>query len=236
MIDDFGNKTWGYPQPIFKGCSMGMANVCVEPTIDVNEMFTSISGEVGIIPQGQICTVLRLQGCNLHCGYCDAKSSIPIHKHTNYAMIMSLLADRINENGYPLLLTGGEPMLQQDAVKELLTLIDSKIVVQIETNGTVPIGFLKHYRTSIVMDYKFHEPPAKENILNLRKSDYLKFVVSSEIEILQACSIISKMACTWTNAISATNLDLYSHIIEAIKVTDPKTLVNVQLHKTINVR
>ena len=36
----------------------------------VNDIFESISGEAGLFPQGQLCTFLRLQGCNLQCNWC----------------------------------------------------------------------------------------------------------------------------------------------------------------------
>jgi len=38
--------------------------------MQVNEIFRSISGEVGIIPQGTITTFVRFQGCNLNCAWC----------------------------------------------------------------------------------------------------------------------------------------------------------------------
>ncbi len=111
--------------------------------------------------------------------------------------------------------------------------------VQIETNGTISIvPFIKlHFPVSFVMDYKFHAPPLTSNILRLGEDDFLKFVVSSEWEIDKAIGIIDLYPDSiWTNAISATDLSLYQPMIRAIKESAPKTLVNVQLHKTISVR
>lgn len=36
----------------------------------VNEIFSSINGEVCNFHQGSLCTFIRLQGCNLDCTYC----------------------------------------------------------------------------------------------------------------------------------------------------------------------
>jgi len=41
-----------------------------EQTMRVNSIFNSISGEVGIIPQGAVTTFIRFQGCNLQCDWC----------------------------------------------------------------------------------------------------------------------------------------------------------------------
>lgn len=203
----------------------------------VNEQFTSISGEVGNIRQGTLCSVVRLQGCNLTCWYCDAKSSQDQDINAGAIISVEEMAKYLIEADLPILITGGEPLLQGDSVRELLDMIPMNMTVQIETNGTVAIELFQRENVSFVMDFKIYNPPRMSNILSLGEEDYLKFVVSSEDEIKAAIVLIKRMTTPiWTNAISATDLSLYQPMIRAIKESSPKTIANVQLHKTISVR
>lgn len=123
-----------------------------------SEMFYSIQGEGPTI--GRRSVFLRLTGCNLKCGgklmmydqmsdgatwICD---SVKVWKKGTKASVQTLI-ERMAEqgllqelhNGARLIITGGEPMLQQEAVAELIKqlydLMD--LSVEIETNGTVPL-------------------------------------------------------------------------------------------------
>jgi len=113
----------------------------------VNEYFESISGEG--ITAGKPCWFLRLSGCNLSCRYCDT----PHHNKYKVYQIDDLVAifyDYISESykrGIKMLIiTGGEPLLQRDALGRFIdslqhTLIMNDITdfqVRIETNGTQP--------------------------------------------------------------------------------------------------
>lgn len=207
----------------------------------VNEMFTSISGEVGVIPQGQLVTVLRLQGCNLSCNYCDASDSQGMGTEGQRRTTNSVVKE-INKNGLPVLITGGEPLLQ---VKELITLIlgiDLNIVIQIETNGTKNLSNLlgnlpQPKQIYFVMDYKFDNPPDNSTLEELRSNDYLKFVVSSLKEIIETFYLIGKLNhLTCKFAVSATDVKFYDPILKAVKRTDSRTLINVQIHKFIGVQ
>ncbi len=219
---------------------MKISETFKSPMLNVNEMFCSISGEIGDIPQGQLITVLRLQGCNLNCSYCDAPSSQEIGNNDMLIDVVDVAND-INKVGLPLLITGGEPLLQRASITELFKLLKSIPVIQIETNGTIdpPHSFTAQRETivSIVMDYKFDHPPTWDRIKYLDRSDYLKFVISSVGELTRTCYILGQYADLETNfAISATDINLYPDIIEAIKHTNNKILTNVQIHKYIGVQ
>jgi 7-carboxy-7-deazaguanine synthase len=80
-------------------------------------------------------------------------------------------------------ITGGEPLLQKDTVTLCKALLQSKYSVMIETNGTQNIGALPSEVKRIV-DVKCPESGAGEsflvsNIKQLKKTDEVKFVVSS---------------------------------------------------------
>ncbi len=217
---------------------MKISETFKSPMLNVNEMFCSISGEIGYIPQGQLITVLRLQGCNLRCSYCDAPSSQELGNDDMMLDVVEVAND-INKVGLPLLITGGEPLLQRASITDLLKLLKDRTDIQIETNGTIDIPEYDYKGNiiSIVMDYKFDHPPTTDRIIKLKMLDYLKFVVSSVGELAQACYIIGKYRDFNVNfAISSTDINLYPDIIEAVKHTNNKILTNVQIHKYIGVQ
>lgn len=96
------------------------------------EIFASLQGEG--TRMGVPAVFLRLAGCNLHCRWCDTKHSWSKGIELSEAEI----AQRILQYGLRnLVITGGEPLLQQDALAELLTLLPADLFIEIETNGTL---------------------------------------------------------------------------------------------------
>jgi 7-carboxy-7-deazaguanine synthase len=87
-------------------------------------------------------TFLRLAACNLRCRYCDTPytwdferfdASSEVHTHLIDALADHLLAD----NPQRLVVTGGEPLLQQQALVALFERLPAALAIEIETNGTI---------------------------------------------------------------------------------------------------
>ena len=164
--------------------------------IEINSIFQSISGECGGIPQGAYTTFIRLQGCNLRCGYCDAKGAVESGRG-KLVEINDILASCWTKN---VIITGGEPLFQP----KVLTLIDELLnrghVVQVETNGTIELPdklwFFKPEKLFWVVDFKQHAPNASVNYVNWamvwQSQFFLKFVVENENHIINAFNVISK--------------------------------------------
>ena len=98
------------------------------------EIFHSIQGEG--VSQGTPCVFLRLAGCNLACSWCDTAYS-----WNGSAPVVRLKPGTVAELvlHYPcrrLVLTGGEPLIQQKALPALLRLLPEHDV-EMETNGTI---------------------------------------------------------------------------------------------------
>ena len=96
------------------------------------EIFYSLQGEG---PRcGTPAVFLRLAGCNLACKWCDTKHSwangIPCAAENTAALIATYHAPA-------LVITGGEPLLQQPALEKLLALLPADIFLEVETNGTI---------------------------------------------------------------------------------------------------
>jgi len=107
--------------------------------IKMHSIFESISGEAGFFPQGTWCTFIRFQGCNLNCKWCDTPSARSPYEGVWMSIDQILLLC----NNRHVLITGGEPLMQQ---KELVSLIHALTKrghkVQVETNGSykIPTG------------------------------------------------------------------------------------------------
>lgn len=117
------------------------------------EIFRSIQGEGPAI--GQPRTFVRLSGCNLHCVWCDTAytwnwAGTPFAHQGNkkfdigsemMALTVADAAARIKAlPSEGVVITGGEPLLQMQAVVELIDALredDHRAWVDIETNGSI---------------------------------------------------------------------------------------------------
>ena len=89
----------------------------------VSEIFTSIEGE-GIFV-GKKTLFIRFSGCHLKCRWCDTKYALPIDSGTDYQIdeIKVLIMKELQPFTYKVNFTGGEPLLQTEAVIELADFI-----------------------------------------------------------------------------------------------------------------
>lgn len=96
------------------------------------EIFYSLQGEG--VRAGVPAVFLRLAGCNLSCRWCDTKYSW----RDGTELPEPAVAERIRAYAcHSLVITGGEPLLQQSALEALLSLLPQEIHVEVETNGTL---------------------------------------------------------------------------------------------------
>lgn len=107
---------------------MNIARLKSEP-----EIFYSLQGEGARC--GSPAVFLRLAGCNLHCSWCDTRYSwLP-----GCELEEAEVAARLQAFGCPaVVITGGEPLLQAEAMERLLALLPPDFYIEVETNGTLP--------------------------------------------------------------------------------------------------
>ncbi len=99
---------------------------------DEPEMFYSLQGEG--TRMGTPAVFLRLAGCNLACRWCDTKHSWG----QGVEMEVEQVAKRLLSCGCRnLVITGGEPLLQQEELVSLLALLPTEFFVEVESNGTL---------------------------------------------------------------------------------------------------
>ncbi|MDB6121415.1 MAG: 7-carboxy-7-deazaguanine synthase [Pedosphaera sp.] len=159
-------------------------------TLVVNEIYLSLQGESTFA--GLPCIFVRLTACNLRCSYCDTayaftegeKQSVP----DMLAEIRKLAApysQSINGHKMPLIeLTGGEPLLQPNALPLMKTLCDEGFTVLIETSGAHDISKIDP-RVRRIMDLKCPSSGEVlrnrwENLRHLKSTDEIKFVMGTQ--------------------------------------------------------
>lgn len=119
----------------------------------VNEIFPSIQGEGLYVGCKQL--FIRFCGCNLKCNYCD----------TDFKYGKSFSANTLNDficknydlsDFHSISLTGGEPLVSYEFLKEFLPLVYGKTKIYLETNATLTENFeeIKKYIDIISADIK----------------------------------------------------------------------------------
>ena len=159
----------------------------------VVEIFKSIDGEG--IRAGFPVTFIRLFGCNLRCSYCD---SLYACDGTGYSdmNIEEILIEVYKLGCKRITLTGGEPLIHKDSKKLIVALITDGFEVNIETNGSIPVGDVMLSNVILTVDYKcptsgMESKMHMTNLERLRDKDVLKFVVGSR-EDLDVCRRLRK--------------------------------------------
>lgn len=166
--------------------------------LNVYSIFTSISGEVGGVPQGTPTIFIRLGGCNLRCRWCDTKKTWTA-KDSQQMAVYEILR-RVKElapNGSHVLLTGGEPMLQADSVALLGQLLHAGYRVSVETNGSVKLP--NWAIVNWVVDYKLKssgmQTKMKASVFeSLPRNSWVKFVCGSMADLRDAVRIKKRLA------------------------------------------
>ena len=160
--------------------------------LTVSELFFSLQGESTYA--GLPCVFIRLAGCNLRCCYCDARYSYEEAGHSQ--PLSEILAFVERYPGAIVEITGGEPLLQANAISLMQLLLDRGRTVLLETNGSldlspVPAGVIT------IMDVKcpgsgLPNATRLENFAVLRPHDEVKFVLCSRQDYEWAVAAISR--------------------------------------------
>jgi 7-carboxy-7-deazaguanine synthase len=160
-------------------------------TLVVNEIYLSLQGESTFA--GLPCIFVRLTACNLRCSYCDSAYAFTEGRKTALADVLAEVhrlaapfvhATRNTQHVLPLIeLTGGEPLLQKNALPLMTQLCDDGYTVLLETSGAHDISAVDA-RVRRIMDLKCPssgevERNRWENITHLKSTDEIKFVIGT---------------------------------------------------------
>ena len=208
--------------------------------LKIHEMFTSIQGESTYA--GLPCFFIRLAGCNLRWSYCDTLKAQTCDMAKEFT-VDEVVSEAMQASPDLIEITGGEPMMQADAVcmlaERLLSLKRFRILM--ETNGSRDLSYLPDEVVRIV-DYKTPSSGEAEkmflpNFENLRPFDEVKFVLSDRDDYLFALEKIREFDLE-----RQTNNILFSPAFGVIDIPalvawmledKVKARLNLQFHKYI---
>ena len=155
----------------------------------INEIFCSINGESRFV--GLRTVFVRTFGCNILCNYCDTLYAVKGNDFKEMA-IYEIIREVDKYECKRVTLTGGEPLIQRDAIDLIDALIHKGYIVEVETNGAVDLSNLvdKNYGNQllITMDWKcpgsgMRDKMIESNLEILRYDDVVKCVVSDRIDL-----------------------------------------------------
>lgn len=141
----------------------------------INEIFNSIQGEGPYT--GTPATFLRLSECNLKCDFCDTEYATKQELSVN--MVKNIICENMEKHRTQLLvITGGEPLLQYNELKQLINQLNCPI--QIETNGII----MRIPLTNVT--YVISPKTSYGKIFNYYKDydkSYFKFVITNGFDL-----------------------------------------------------
>lgn len=161
--------------------------------LQVFEIYLSIQGESTHV--GRPCVFVRLAACDLRCSWCDTPYAFTGGKKMSIDEVMTevrALQCNLVE------LTGGEPLLQKEAIPLMQRLRDEGFEVLVETGGHLPIHDLPA-GVHAIMDVKcpgsgeagkMHWP----NLEVLSKAHEVKFVIRDRTDYDYARDVITTHA------------------------------------------
>lgn len=169
--------------------------------IKIKEIFASIQGEGPYVGYKQL--FIRFCNCNLKCNYCDTEFSAD-NDFLEYNV--KSLAKEVEEfeDIHSISLTGGEPLLSTDFLKDFLPLVNKKIYL--ETNATLADKFIdiKPYIDIVSADIKLESATGLKDTFKFHDKffkackgveTFAKIVFNEKItenEINQCCIMGSK--------------------------------------------
>ena len=143
----------------------------------IKEIFSSIQGEGPYIGYEQL--FIRFSKCNLNCNYCDTDFNTDLKEYNISELIKEV---EKYKNIHSISLTGGEPLLDVNFLKEFLPLI--KKTIYLETNGTLPkeLKEIINLIDIISMDIKL-DSTSKNGDLFKTHEEFIKIATDNKKEI-----------------------------------------------------
>ena len=190
--------------------------------VRIFEIFTSVEGE-GIL-FGTKTLFVRLAGCPFTCFYCDTKESLPLDSGKEYSIdeAFKLIDSNLKDQTFKVNFTGGDPLIQHQAVAELAKYVQlKKIPTYFESSCFDSERFSKvlpfidivkiefKTRDSEFVDSKHYETLIEnateclELSVSAKKTTYIKIVVSSKTKIDDFKLLVNKIF----NIISKEDID-----------------------------
>ncbi len=176
------------------------------------EIFTSVEGE-GIL-YGTKTLFVRLAGCPFTCFYCDTKESLPLDSGKEYDIqeACNLIDSNLKNQTYKVNFTGGDPLIQHEAVAKLAKFVQNKKIPTYLESSCFDIDRFNHVLPFIdivkiefktkdaeFVDFKHYEKLIESAInclkssVKSKKTTYIKIVVSSKTELNEFSNLVKNI-------------------------------------------
>ena len=218
--------------------------------VSVKEIFTSIQGEGPYVGYKQL--FIRFCGCNLNCSYCD--TNFDIKESREYSIKELIRICNENSDCHSIALTGGEPLIQTDVIKELGH-ANLSLPIYLETNGTLfnNLAEVISYVTYISTDIKLPSATGLQPLwdeheeffkIGVQKELFAKVVFDEKInefeihKITHLCKkydtelILQPMMRAKSPVIKS---DFMQNVLDKCLRIHPRTRLIPQVHKFIDV-
>lgn len=209
-----------------------------------DEIFCSIQGESS--DSGLPCVFIRLFGCPIGCSYCDQPQKKENKKRISVGNIVQTVVKNYKwcKN---VCLTGGEPLIYEEALPLVYELQSLGYKVSIETSGCIPLDEPSYRRSyKYVMDIKGPSSGVKhknvyDNLLKLQNNDEVKYVIKDRADYEFMKDIMKKYP-TSAQILVSPMFDpdgkpyIGKQLVEWILEDHLDVRVQIQLHKILEVQ
>ena len=189
--------------------------------LQLSEIFYSIQGEGTYA--GVPAVFVRLAGCNLSCDFCDTDYSL------KFLAPVEEVVDRVLAAGGDcpmVVLTGGEPLAQREALALIEALLRAGKRVHIESNGTIAVELPKDVWLCVSPKERVHPRMAQ-------RADEVKVIVNGTVSEDQL-AMFGDRDCILLQPEGNKPANL-AVALQYVKAHPERFRLSVQLHKYIGV-
>jgi organic radical activating enzyme len=174
----------------------------------ISEIFPSVQGEGP--NAGKAAVFLRMAMCNLTCEWCDTKYTWDWKNYDYEKEVKEISSEQVERELLShgirhLVLTGGEPMLQQHLLVPLLSsLKDLGFFIEVETNGTISplselVAIVDQWNLSPKLENSGNPNPVREkpeiySFFSHLSNAYFKYVVDAPEDLAEIQMLAEKYA------------------------------------------
>jgi 7-carboxy-7-deazaguanine synthase len=187
----------------------------------LSEIFTSIEGE-GIL-FGTKTMFVRLAGCPLKCHWCDTPYALPMDSGIEYSIdeVKELISRSLQPNTYKVNFTGGEPLVQYEAVLELAKFVRQKglrIYLESACYDAMRFATVLPYVDFCKVEFKLRD----SKVVNEKHYDNL---LRNELDCLKQSVRIGKTTYIKVVVTNFSNLQEFKEIVhEVFRIARPSEL------------
>ncbi len=171
----------------------------------ISEIFSSIQGEG--IHAGKPSVFLRTALCNLKCVWCDTKYTWDWDNYDYSKEVHELPIEKVIEKikqfePKHIVITGGEPLIQQNDIASLLSKLGDDYFVEVETDCTIipnsaMLEHVNHWNVSPKTSNSGNSREAREipqcyDFFAKLENSVFKFVIENESDLVEIDELITK--------------------------------------------